>query len=402
MAILCRVCGTRNADDATFCSNCTSFLEWEGERVPDEPQVQDAAPGPEAQEPALTAPPVEQAPTAPEERFSVEEPIRGGAPPADQTVAEGQATAGEKQSPAAPERTVLPEVVSQPVARPPTADVPPSRRPTTPQRPGRARPRERAGAGRPEAPRPGELVCGSCGTGNDPQRRFCRRCGHSLATAPVAVRLPWYRRIFTRRARATAAGTRPGRMGRRGQSRPLISSLIVLLVLGALVGGVASYLFVPAVQARVNGGVSELRLLLLPSFEEVHPQASGTGLPDHPGSLVTDGNTLTYWAADTAVGSPELLVEFQEPTDLGKLIVHNGATGEEFLAYARPRTVVIRYASGDEQELELRDTAGDEVFDLDARSVEELTITVVDWYAAQPPRSTTTIALRELEFRARR
>lgn len=411
MAILCRVCGTRNADDATFCSNCTSFLEWEGERVPDEPQVQDAARGREAQEevteerteePALIAPPVEEPPTASEETPSIDDPIRDAAPPADQRVAERQAAAGEEQTPPAAGRTVQPDVVSQPVTRPPIADVPPSRRPTTPQRPGRPDARERAGARRPEAPRPGELICGNCGTGNDPQRRFCRRCGHSLATAPVAVRLPWYRRIFTRRARVTAAGTRPGRMGRRGHSRPLFSSLIVLLVLGGLVGGVATYLFVPAVQTRVNGAVGEMRLLLLPSFEEIHPQASGSGLPDHPGSLVADRNTLTYWAADTAIGSPELLVEFQEPTNLGKLIVHNGATQEEFLAYARPRTIVVRYAGGDEQELELRDTLEDEVFDLDARSVEQLTITVVDWYAAQPPTGTTTIALRELEFRARR
>ena len=46
----------------------------------------------------------------------------------------------------------------------------------------------------PRIVNPGDLVCGQCGEGNDPSRRFCRRCGASLAAGDGIRPLPWYQR----------------------------------------------------------------------------------------------------------------------------------------------------------------------------------------------------------------
>jgi ribosomal protein L40E len=101
-----------------------------------------------------------------------------------------------------------------------------------------APPLERAKPRSPSAPvrraEPGDIFCGQCGHFNDPERRFCRRCGSRLDNLAMTVRLPWWKRIFHRRqpdhkkaetrmggrGRGAAGGGAPGRAARTGKTPP--------------------------------------------------------------------------------------------------------------------------------------------------------------------------------------
>ena len=41
--IVCKICGTQNTPDATFCSRCHSFLEWNQEKIDVAPSTEPAA-----------------------------------------------------------------------------------------------------------------------------------------------------------------------------------------------------------------------------------------------------------------------------------------------------------------------------------------------------------------------
>ena len=90
--------------------------------------------------------------------------------------------------------------------------------------------------------RPGDLICGQCQEGNDPDRRFCRRCGASLIAAEEAVApppVPWWKRLFVRRPKVVAAGERPMRRGGSGgrdlRSRLRPATRVIAVVAAALV-----------------------------------------------------------------------------------------------------------------------------------------------------------------------
>ena len=85
------------------------------------------------------------------------------------------------------------------IAKPRPRPTPPSRRrpsrvPTTPADPKPATTVQRRRRRRRRQPKPGELACGQCGTGNPPTRTFCRQCGAQLgaggAGAAVAAAAP--------------------------------------------------------------------------------------------------------------------------------------------------------------------------------------------------------------------
>ena len=113
---------------------------------------------------------------------------------------------------------------------------------------GEGRPAARQKTAPTRVVNPGDLVCGQCGEGNDPNRRFCRRCGASCRRAAVFT-LPWYRRwwrrLTTRKTRE--AGDRP-RNRRRASAGPgpgwltswgakvIGMAVVVILVLLTFVG----------------------------------------------------------------------------------------------------------------------------------------------------------------------
>jgi hypothetical protein len=83
---------------------------------------------------------------------------------------------------------------------------------------------------------PGELICGECGEGNAPARKFCKRCGHSLASAETVRRPVWKKLWPTKKVKTLEVGERPGRAGTKGTRRPSLWPLIAFVVLAIASG----------------------------------------------------------------------------------------------------------------------------------------------------------------------
>jgi len=290
--IRCGKCGTVNEANATFCSQCDAFLEWSGQR------------------------------------------IEGGDAPE---------TAAAKAAP-----PYAPETATAKAA--PPAEAPRSRKPekgeTTPVRKAKPQP-----SSVPEPPAPGQVVCGACGTGNDRDRRFCRRCG--AAIGPVAAPAPppqagrpgrrssWLSRIVRRGKREGAgypAGERPAAMSSpSGRWRPgstaLVFGLLALFGLGAL----ASYLYVPAVHDSVHDVVRTVQRRLIHPEEVRAISAEGQARAGFPAANLIDGGANSYWVGSRNQNERWVVVfEFQRPTDLLQINFDGGADGAEYERLGRP------------------------------------------------------------------
>lgn len=230
---ICPECGTRNEAGAEFCSSCHTFLAWDDpgsppqppppgrERAPNPPPEPgprprpDPAPGPRpgprpAPEPTPRPAPGPSPGPRPMgstgssramgttgTRHNPEKVRRLSAQPADQDPTDDRTVplprwpgpapgAGHGQArlrpPDGTERTG--STVHGPGAVPPSKtfeETPPvddHRPPASPPRTQRRR-----------APAPGETPCPRCGTGNPPDRHFCRRCALELGGAGREVRV---------------------------------------------------------------------------------------------------------------------------------------------------------------------------------------------------------------------
>ncbi|WP_249416292.1 zinc ribbon domain-containing protein [Streptomyces sp. TS71-3] len=212
-----------------------------------------------------------------------------------------------------------------------------------PAKPAAARPVVRQSAARePDSGVP----CPSCGTLNQPGRKFCRRCATRLdAPEPVAA-LPWWRTRWPFRRRVRIGGS--GRWGRR---------LLALLVVVALV--VAGFLLLPA-----GRGVVEDVRDKLGDASAISPSnaTASASVPGHPAAAAIDSLTNRYWGAP-ALGA-SVTFTFERPFRLVDLVVHTGPSADPgaFRREARPTRVdlVVTSADGTEhtQQVSLNDKPG--------------------------------------------
>jgi hypothetical protein len=309
---------------------------------------------------------------------------------------------------------VVPAVQPAAVVPAPQPEQPASRQPIA-VRPGPEHARQAARQGQAETPpvNPGDLVCGNCRIGNDPTRRFCRRCGQSLAEAVVAVapKVPWYRRIFRRRRTTAAAGERPksmrtdGRGSRRGPSiGRSISLLVQIVVVAGLVGAVVGYAVVPDWKKGVDSFFSSIRQVVAPNLVPVHTagQATGPAAKGQPAQFAFDGFSNTYWAAAVTGGaSPTISASFSPATDIAKVLVTSGAV-PDFQGSARPHDISVQLvdASGAvvaSKDLELKDVKDPQAFDVSGKGVTTFRLTVKSVYASN---GGSNVAITEVEFLA--
>jgi ribosomal protein L40E len=406
--IVCGQCGARNPDEA-FCSECGAYLDWEGERIQQAPPPQAETPPPEAEVPGF----VERVRTA--IGLGAGE---GAAGPAEAAPAE-VVPAAEHVLPPAPVPAIDPAsagaaslVVPVPAAAPVPPPVPRSSRhaaPTgqpiaaeapAPVRPGvaAAKPPRRDVPIDDRRPAPGEVVCGACGAGNIPTRKFCRRCGTDLADAPV-VKVSWWRRLFTRTPKVgPTAGFRPVHTTRR----KLPSKTLLL-------GGLFAVLAVVAVVQRGplrNAGDTVLdrvkgTQLVNPRSIEASGAAAG-----HPAEAARDGATNRFWAPAAAGNGRGEFVQanFDKPFRLVYVRVFNGAAAElaPYLAQARLHTVRVtvtrRTGKTIVKQIQLKDQPGKQEFHIAASDVIGVRFTIESAYGAGAGK---LVALAEVEFLAR-
>jgi hypothetical protein len=293
------------------------------------------------------------------------------------------------------------------LSSPPTApeDQPAARQPTL-EAPARPRPEPQTTA--PEiVAKPGDLICAVCGTPNDPTRRFCRRCGNSLAAAAAAPKpLPWWRRLLAPKPKASAAaGERPKGLGEAGQPRAGVIGRLAPVVLIAIVAfGLTSYLVVPSARSLVNGTIDDLRLRFFAQIVDVHPvAATGAAAGGTNVRALIDDNTNTFWLGDPTSGPPAATITIGSTIDLGGLVIHSGSsTQSDYTKHRRPETIELSFPGTTlaPVTVPLQDTPNPQPVALDVRDIQTVVVTVTKWYESAAGGD-HLVAIREIEFKAK-
>jgi hypothetical protein len=266
-------------------------------------------------------------------------------------------------------------------------------------------------ATRPTEPlEPGDLVCGTCGTGNKPTRKFCRRCGETLAEAVVA-KVPWFRRVLRRRPpKVTEAGSRPrapiGSSARTTRARrPFPTRLVAVLGLLAVLG-IGTF----TLRGSVLGAVDAVRDRVQGVERVVPSKATASSAQEgHGAGLVRDGTQDKYWApADPGPGRGEFVeTTFARPERLVYVLVTPGVTASDeelFQQQGRPAELRITMTRDDgTTEVEtvgLEDKRGAAKVSLGTSDVVRVRFEVLGSHAGNVEGSRTAIA--ELEFFVRK
>ena len=261
-------------------------------------------------------------------------------------------------------------------------------------------------------PQKGDLICGECGEANPPGRKFCSRCGTSLAAA-VVVRIPWWKRIFRRKPKSAMAGERPWTAKEGGKKKPKRRGMArfigpirkyggILLLVAGIVYGIYSP-FRGWVNDRYTGAKDKVMSIIHPQFDQVTAGPGTTSNesvpldPDHPASMATDGFKNTYWLSPppSADFRPELDVLLTEKVDLAKIIVRTGAS-DDFQGHHRPKTLLFIFDTGTQDEVQLKNTPEAQTVTIhNGKGVQRFKIAVTDVYQSIDG---TDMGLTEIEF----
>lgn len=401
--IVCKKCGNQNPDNETFCTSCHAYLEWSGEKVAaPEPPPAPPAPvqGPDfmdrvKQAVGLERPgeptPAVAAPTDAPSAAPIPAPVVAAASGGGAAVV---ATPPSNQPPAsAPVPSVGAGVLPGPAADIPAARLPQAVAPA-PERPRQA-PRTDTATG--QRYKPGDLICGQCGTGNSPERHFCLRCGANLSQAVVA-KTPWYRKLFPARS-PVPAGARPsGAPVQRAWS----AALFRVIALGVIVLLVLAYFVIPPIHAKVNDTVGSVYAAAHKRFkptvfrEQAYQVTASSQLAVHPARLTIDHITDTFWSANTATDKqPSLRFTFASPVDLDEVLITTGAAGNAYTTFARPQKVHVVFSDKSTADITFKDDPNPQTYDLVAHQVTFVEFHIVSTY---PSAQSTDVALDEVEF----
>jgi hypothetical protein len=254
--------------------------------------------------------------------------------------------------------------------------------------------------------RPGDLICGECGEGNPSTRKFCSRCGESLAAA-VPATTPWWHRLRPRRGpkvvkaskRPTAVRSGSGRRAGRKVGVAIRRYSAVVVIGFALLAGLYPPLRTYLVN-KVGDAKASISRTLATTLNPVRPSAiaaTDTELPDHPAKAAFDQFKNTYWAAPwTPNGKqPTVSVDLGKTTALAKVIITSGAT-EDFTAHHRPSMLLFAYSNEKSDTVGLKDTPEPQEITLrNGLAAKVVKIQVLQVYETQ---GATDVALTEAEF----
>jgi hypothetical protein len=201
---------------------------------------------------------------------------------------------------------------------------------------------------------PGDKVCGQCGEGNDPNRKFCRRCGASLLEAEV-FSLPWYKRLWRRLSnrKQRQAGDRPRQrrrlVGGHGggwlmtwAKRIFVVALVVFIFLATV--GPYSH----TIKHHVSTWYHDVKKQIDPTYTPVHPTTAlaTSSASGHPAGNVIDGASNTSWEANNAGPGQSVIVYLAKPTEIGKFGFLSGdqdAAATSYITQPRPEQITVTW-----------------------------------------------------------
>ncbi len=300
------------------------------------------------------------------------------------------------------------------VAQKPVAQQPSAQQPSIVKGPPRPDPRVTA---QPDVINPGDLVCSQCSVGNAPTRKFCRKCGNSLAAAVPAKKVPWWKKLFggggsKRRVSKEAADKEKRRRQRTDASFKTqmaianVKKVVLFLVMAGVIGGAVAFPSPRAeVMRRARGGVGGIQDLFNPKVKSVIPlePTATSAIAGREAKFASDLGINSFWAEGAegdGVGQT-ITFTFAEPTDLTKVLITSGSTDtlENYLANPRPKELHLVFDNGGSADIELsegeyRKAQG---FNLKgANGVSKVDIVISSIY---PGRGALDTAIAEVEFK---
>ncbi len=223
-------------------------------------------------------------------------------------------------------------------------------------------------------PQPGDLICGQCGGFNSPERKFCRRCGSSLAEAQ-SVHVSWWRRLLRwfkhLRHRTRAVGSRPSAGKQQGTGpggvtvgvsklssawkrskrwiKTILALVIAAIIILALVPGTN---FIKTERQKLFGEAKTLTgkpVLLNTAAAFTNHLVSAVASSQIAGHSATEAINLTNniaWisAPDPSKGVDQsVTASFTQAQTVDRVGIISGAYMTAFDTYARPRDVAVTF-----------------------------------------------------------
>ncbi len=230
-------------------------------------------------------------------------------------------------------------------------------------------------------------------------------------------KLPWWKRLFgggkKKQAQVYAAGERKSSMKKAAPKTAGIRGLlgkigIVRGLLGLVVAiGIFGYIGIPSFRGMVTsaadpllrGGptqvIENIRKIVSPQPAQVVPRpediSATSEVKDHEARLIGDKASNTDWQGTDKV--PEITVEFEEPIDLGWVIVRSG-NPSAFADLRRPSAIELVFPDGSTKRIELEDTKDPQTFEVSPGTIDSLVIRVVDTNGPEA----APISISEIEF----
>jgi hypothetical protein len=225
---------------------------------------------------------------------------------------------------------------------------------------------------------PGDAICGNCGEGNAPSRKFCSRCGDSLVQAEHVKPRWWHRFRRTRGPKTVKLGDAPGKAA-GGRSlhapRPGFKHFLVqvyrkarIVVAAAIVVAGVIYGVYPPFRTQVNSIFSseknKISAIVDQKFVPVHAVkcTANAQVKGHPAALACDGFFNNYWLAPwSSSPEPTLTLTFAHPVTITRLILYNGAFGR-YVQDGRPSSLHLVFSNDESYTIIPQDTPQAQTF----------------------------------------
>jgi hypothetical protein len=292
-----------------------------------------------------------------------------------------------------------------------------------PQAPGRRPPAKKAAEAR--VINPGDKICSQCGEGNDPIRKFCRRCGASLIEAQIFT-LPWYRRLFRRLfgGKQHQAGARPKRRRRSGSALGWLTGWVARLILLAIIVVVALSFIGPwhkHMYSKEKQWYNDALFFIHPTFTEVFavcppaqpgncpaakggvPVTASSSAPQHGPTNLIDNAINTSWQSNGTLTGQSVTFYFAGPTDFAKIGFDNGDldSNTSFLTEARAHVVKLVFFNQklktiSTKTIDLKDVSTFQTYTVAPKGATGVTVEIESVYASSGAGK--NVAIAQVEF----